>query len=77
MHPECEVVAIADVDPANRALFAAQFALPASAVFADYEDMLEAARLDIVAPILPVRPAEGPASRGRVHHILGRQRDVL
>jgi hypothetical protein len=63
VHPECEVVAIADADADNRALFAGRFALPAAAAYADYEEMLAAARLDIVAPILPVRPA--PTAHGR------------
>ena len=49
-HPLTEVVAAADTDPENLALFCDRFDVPG---YADYEEMLEAERIDIAAPILP------------------------
>ena len=56
IHPRCAVVAVADTDEDNRALFAERFGLGAESAHADYEEMLRTQRLDIVAPILPVEP---------------------
>ena len=56
IHPRCAVVAVADADEDNRALFAERFGLGAESAHADYEEMLRTQRLDIVAPILPVEP---------------------
>ena len=63
IHPCCEVVAIADADADNRALFAERFSLGAESVHADYEEMLRTQHLDIVAPILPVEPNPAVVTR--------------
>ena len=49
-HPLTEVVAAADTDPENLALFCERFDVPG---YADYEEMLDKERIDIAAPILP------------------------
>ena len=49
-HPLTEVVAAADTDPENLALFRERFDVPG---YADYEEMLDKERIDIAAPILP------------------------
>ena len=49
-HPLTEVVAAADTDPENLALFCERFDVP---VYANYEEMLDTERIDIAAPILP------------------------
>ena len=51
-HPAAEVVAGADTDAANLALFGERFGLTAG-LYADYEEMLAHEELDIVCPILP------------------------
>ena len=56
LHPSCEVVACADSDADNLSLFAERFGLEPSAVYDDFEKMLDEQRLDIVSPILPVQP---------------------
>ena len=56
LHPSCEVVACADSDADNLALFAERFGLEPSAVYDNYEEMLDRQQLDIVSPILPVQP---------------------
>ena len=40
IHPRCAVVAVADTDEDNRALFAERFGLGAESAHADYEEML-------------------------------------
>ena len=52
-HPLCEMVAVADTDPENLELTARRFG---AAAYDTYGDMLAKERLDIVLPILPVRP---------------------
>ena len=52
LHPRTEVVAAADTDAENAALFAQRFGVP---TYAAYEDMLAAEKLDIAAPVLPVK----------------------
>ena len=52
-HPLCKVVAIADTDPENLELTATRFG---AAGYATYDDMFANEQLDIVLPILPVRP---------------------
>ena len=49
-HPLTEVVAAADTDPENLALFCERFDVP---VYADYEEMLKKEQIQIAAPILP------------------------
>ena len=56
LHPATEVVAAADPDPDNLALFCERFQVPG---YRSYEELLANERLDIAAPILPVR--ENPA----------------
>ena len=50
--PGAEVVAGADTDTENLELFRRRFGVP---VYADYREMLRNERIDIAAPILPVR----------------------
>ncbi len=52
LNPRSEVVAAADPDPENLALFCERFGLTAG--YDDYNEMLAKEQLDIVAPILPV-----------------------
>jgi predicted dehydrogenase len=52
-NPRTEIVAAADPDPANLEIFLERFAVRG---YADYQQMLAAEPLDIVAPILPVQP---------------------
>ena len=52
LNPLTEVVAVADTDPENRALFGDRFGVPQ---YADYQEMLAKESIDIAAPILPVR----------------------
>lgn len=52
LNPLTEVVAVADTDPENRALFSKRFGVPG---YADYQEMLAKESIDIAAPILPVR----------------------
>ena len=49
-HPLTEVVAAADTDPENLALFCERFDVPG---YADYEEMLKKEQIQIAAPILP------------------------
>ncbi len=49
-----EIVAGADPDPDNLALFGKRFGLT-SCLYADYDEMLAQEELDIVCPILPVK----------------------
>ena len=51
-HPAAEVVAGADTDAANLALFGERFGRTAG-LYADYDEMLAHEELDIVCPILP------------------------
>jgi len=53
LNPMTEVVALADTDAENRELFCERFGVPG---YEDYREMLEKERIDIAAPILPVRP---------------------
>ena len=50
--PGAEVVAGADTDTENLEMFRRRFGVP---VYADYREMLRNERIDIAAPILPVR----------------------
>ena len=49
-HPFTEVVAAADTDPENLALFCERFDVPG---YGDYQEMLKKEQIDIAAPILP------------------------
>ena len=51
-HPRTEVVAAADTDSDNLALFCERFGVPG---YTDYREMLGKEKLDIAAPVLPVR----------------------
>ena len=64
-----ELVAVADGDPENLALFQKRTGVPG---YADYRQMLQKEALDIAAPILPVSPNPEvviacAASRGQGH----------
>ena len=52
LYPDTEVVAAADSDPDNLALFCDRFNLEKG--YGDYREMLEREDIDIAAPILPV-----------------------
>ena len=52
-HPLCSVVAVADTDPENLELTSRRFG---AAAYATWDEMFARERLDIVLPILPVRP---------------------
>jgi predicted dehydrogenase len=52
LHPQTEVVAAADSDPDNLALFCERFNLEKG--YSDYRQMLASESIDIAAPILPV-----------------------
>ncbi len=52
LNPMTEIVAVADTDPENRELFCRRFGC---AGYSSYEDMFENERIDIAAPVLPVR----------------------
>ena len=56
LNPLTEVVAVADTDSENLDLFCKRFDVPG---YRDYHEMLEKERIDIAAPILPVRPNPG------------------
>ena len=56
LHPATAVVAAADPDPDNLALFCERFQVPG---YRSYEELLANEQLDIAAPILPV--SENPA----------------
>ena len=51
LNPATEVVAAADTDPENLALFCERFGVPG---YSDYREMLRRERIDIASPILPV-----------------------
>ena len=51
LDPRAEVVAVADGDPENLALFQKRTGVPG---YADYREMLAKEEIDIAAPILPV-----------------------
>ena len=51
LNPATEVVAGADTDPENLALFCERFGVPG---YSDYREMLRRERIDIASPILPV-----------------------
>ena len=51
LNPATEVVAAADTDPENLALFCERFGVPG---YADYREMLRRESIDIASPILPV-----------------------
>ncbi len=52
LNPSTEVVAVADTDPENLELFCKRFDVPG---YSSYEEMLRRERIDISAPVLPVR----------------------
>ena len=52
-HPAAEVVAGADTDGDNLALFGRWFGVASSGLYSDYREMLAREELDIVCPILP------------------------
>ena len=52
-HPLCSVVAVADTDPENLELTSRRFG---AAPYATWDEMFAREQLDIVLPILPVRP---------------------
>ena len=54
--PDCLARWLLHSDADNLSLFAERFGLDPSAVYDDYEKMLDAQQLDIVSPILPVQP---------------------
>ena len=51
-HPRTEVVAGTDTDAENLALFCERFGVPG---YSDFHEMLDNERIDIAAPVLPVR----------------------
>lgn len=51
-HPRTEVVAATDTDSENLTLFCERFGVPG---YSDFRDMLRNERIDIAAPVLPVR----------------------
>ena len=53
LNPLTEVVAFADTDPENLELYCKYYDVPG---YSDYREMLDKERVDIAAPILPVRP---------------------
>jgi len=52
LNPSTEVVAVADTDAENLELFCRRFKVPG---YSSYEEMLKKERIDIGAPVLPVR----------------------
>ena len=56
LHPRTEVVAAADIDPANLELFTRRFGVPG---YQDYREMLAREKVDVVSPILPVKANPG------------------
>ncbi len=52
-HPDCELVACADLVPENAAAFAAEFGIDEGNVFEDYEAMAEAVEPDLVSVTVP------------------------
>ena len=52
LHPRTEVVAVADTDQENLDLFCERFGVPG---YLSYEEMLRNERIDISAPVLPVK----------------------
>ena len=56
-NPYTQIVAAADTDPENLALFTESFGVPG---YSSYEEMLHTEQIDIAAPVLPVR-ANGEA----------------
>ena len=52
LHPRTEVVAVADTDSENLDLFCERFGVPG---YSGYNEMLAKERIDISAPVLPVR----------------------
>ncbi len=56
LHPRTEVVAVADTDPENLELFRERFGVPG---YLSYEEMLAKERIDISAPVLPVKANPG------------------
>ena len=52
LNPQTEIVAAADTDTQNLALFCKRFSVSNS--YLNYQDMLEDEDIDIIAPILPV-----------------------
>ena len=55
-NPRTELVAAADPDPSNLAIFLERFTVES---YDDYHEMLRVEGLDIAAPILPVKPNPG------------------
>ena len=55
-NPRTELVAAADPDPSNLAIFLERFEVES---YDDYHEMLRVEDLDIAAPILPVKPNPG------------------
>ena len=53
VHPLCDVVAVADTDPENLQLTSRRFG---ATPYATWDEMFAREQLDIVLPILPVRP---------------------
>ncbi len=53
LNPSTEVVAIADNDQENLDLFCSRFKVPG---YSDYREMLSKERIEIAAPVLPVKP---------------------
>ncbi|WP_225334759.1 Gfo/Idh/MocA family protein [Halomicrobium urmianum] len=52
-HPDCELVACADIVPENAAAFAEEFGIDEGNVFEDYEAMAEAVEPDLVSVTVP------------------------
>ena len=55
-NPRTELVAAADPDPSNLAIFLERFTVKP---YDDYHEMLRVENVDIAAPILPVKPNPG------------------
>ena len=55
-NPRTDLVAAADPDPSNLAIFLERFTVKP---YDDYHEMLRVENIDIAAPILPVKPNPG------------------
>ena len=68
LNPLTEVVAFADTDPENLALYCEYYGVPG---YSDYREMLEKEQIDIAAPILPVRPNPEVVTLGVLKRVYG------
>ena len=71
-NPRTDLVAAADPDPSNLAIFLERFTVKP---YDDYHEMLRVENIDIAAPILPVKP--NPPRGGDRLRPGGSRRDLL